>query len=233
MEPFVFVAVPAYDAIEPRALDGLSCAANRVHWYRKVECTSLLPHTFNLLWCACLNNRSLGFTHFAMHHADIESPPDWLDVLYDEMEFVQADVLGVVVPIKDQRGLTSCGVRQRWGSIRRFTMREIVDMPLTFSASHIGLVEGEELMMNTGLWLCRLGAWADAFPGFAILSGVHADPDGTKRAKVLSEDWHFSSWLAQQGLRVFLTRKVAVKHYGKSAYANDAAWGTLSRDPGD
>jgi hypothetical protein len=104
-----------------------------------METGSLLALMFNRTWCAALNQRrSRQLTHFAMHHADVEAPPGWLDLLVEEQQRVHADVLSVVVPIKDNRGLTSTGWQDpETRVIRRFTMSEIAKLPPTFSAEQV------------------------------------------------------------------------------------------------
>lgn len=237
IEPFVFVGVPVYDNIAPEAIDGLACASSTIRWYRDLAKSSVLPHGFDMLWETCLNNRNLGFTHFAMHHSDIQSPVNWLDMLYEEMERVGADLISVVSPIKDDRGLTSSGLRRSDCSIRRFTMKEIMRLPETFTQSDLlGLApigETGQLMVNTGLWLCRLGPWVDKFPGFAMLTAIDTELDGKKKSKMLPEDWNFSRWLAENNIRVFLTRKVSIDHWGRKAFNNREAWGTWETDLGD
>jgi hypothetical protein len=113
----VFLAVPHYDALAPQAVAGLYGASHEGHVSSlNLEGGSLLALVFNRLWCRALNERhDKGLTHFAMHHADIQAPAGWIDTLLAQQERVGADVLSVVVPIKDGRGLTSTGVRDPQG----------------------------------------------------------------------------------------------------------------------
>src|SRR5689334_16752230 len=122
----VFIAVPHYDQLDPQSLEGLMLASAKHRYSVNTEGGSLLALMFNLLWCRALNQRAgRGWTHFAMHHSDIEAPAGWADTLVDEMERVGADVLSCVVPIKDNRGLTSTGWQDpHTRRIRRFTMAE-------------------------------------------------------------------------------------------------------------
>ena len=69
--------------------------------------TSLLASGFNSLWCTALKR---GVTHFAMLHADIRPDRNWLDVMLAELQRTGADLVSVVTPIKDARGLTSTGI---------------------------------------------------------------------------------------------------------------------------
>lgn len=235
-DPFIFLGIPAYGGIVPQALDGLALAASKYRWHRQVESTSATGQTFNTLWCRCLSNRHRhGFTHFAMHHADIAVDPDWLDVLLDEMVRVGADVLSVTSPIKDHRGLTSSGwMHPETRKLIRFTMREIMQLPETFDAAGAGK-QGHWLMVNTALWIARLDhPWVEEFPGFNMLTGIKREEDGSWGTRMFSEDWNWSSWLGERGdVRVFQTRKVGLAHYdGNVGYRNDHAWGEWDRDYG-
>ena len=202
------------------------------------EQASLLCHNFNRLFCECLNlrvqpNVPRRPNFFSMLHADVSPDPGWLDVLYDEMLRVDADVISAVVAIKDPRGLTSTGVQDVATSrIRRFTMHEIMQFPETFQAADTGHPD-KPLMVNTGCWLARLDRpWVENFPGFTILDGLQKI-GGQRIAAVLSEDWHASRWWADNGVRVFATRKVVCSHFGGLAYRNDSAWGSWQYDKGD
>jgi hypothetical protein len=234
MDPAVFLAVPHYDDLVPAALPGLLQPSGLNHVRTlALEGGSLLAMVFNNLWCRALNQRQeWGITHFAMHHADIQAPPFWVDTLFAEMNRVGADVLSVVVPIKDARGLTSTGTRDPvHGNIRRFTMKEIFDLPETFSIADTAVPE-QWLMVNTGLWICDFTKpWVEQV-AFSILDSILCE-NGRFQARALPEDWNFSGWCARQGLRVFATRKLPVVHHGRAAYGNDRVWGEWPTDQGD
>src|SRR5262245_17498739 len=70
---------------------------------------SLLASNFNRIWCYALNLVHHGerVDYFAMLHDDIDPEKYWLDKLIDELEAQELDLLSVVVPIKDRRGMTS------------------------------------------------------------------------------------------------------------------------------
>jgi hypothetical protein len=229
----VFVAVPYYDHLVGPALPGLLQPSRQAVSCLTLESGSLLAMVFNHLWCQALNQRGIfGLTHFAMHHADIQAPPFWLDVLLAEMSRVQADLLSVVVPIKDQRGLTSTGSRHPvHGNIRRFTMKEIYDLPETFSIADTDNPD-HWLMVNTGLWVCDFTKPWVTNVVFSILDSI-VHEDGRFQARTLPEDWNFSGWCARQELRVFATRKVPVLHHGRSSYSNERVWGEWHTDQGD
>jgi len=234
-ERAVYLALPCYGGVEPGALPGLLLATSAARWTLMPYGGSLLAYTFNNLWVGALNSREAqGWTHFAMHHNDIDAEPGWLDTLMDELDRTGADVVSVAVAIKDTRGLCSCGVMEQSGNIRRLTLRELYQLPETFGIEDIAWApEGSHLAVNTGLWVCRFTApWVEKVC-FNIADAIVKGDDGTYRAHVLPEDWNFSRWLHQQGLRVRCTRKVTAGHTGKSRFANDRPWGDWSEDLGD
>jgi hypothetical protein len=230
----VFLAVPHYDAIVPQALPGLIQASpeGRVASLN-LEGGSLLAMVFNKLWCRALNERaSAGLTHFAMHHADIEAAVGWLDMLLEEQARVSADVLSCIVPIKDNRGLTSTGTRDpQTGRIRRFTLSEVFALPETFSIADTATPD-HWLMVNTGLWVCDFTRpWAQKVC-FSILDGMVCE-NGKHQPRALPEDWNFSGWCACSGLKVFATRKVPLIHHGRAGYTSARTWGEWQTDRGD
>jgi hypothetical protein len=230
----VFLAVPHYDQMAPQAFSGLMLATQKRRCTIQLECGSLLACCFNRLWCKALNLRGeRNWTHFAMHHADIESTPFWLDTITDELHRVGADVMSVVIPIKDERGLTTTGVQDSvTHNVRRFTMTEIMQMPETFCAADIGEA-GKPLMVNTGLWVCDFTKpWVEDMC-FTILDAVVRGKDGIFRARTMPEDWGFSRFCHNRKLKVYATRKVPVGHWGRKAYGSMNAWGTWETDLGD
>jgi hypothetical protein len=208
--------------------------------------SSLLCLTFNKLWCLALNRAGEGWTHFGMQHDDIRPPAGWGDVLIDEMDAHGAAVCSAVVPIKDDRGLTTTAVRNgETGHTRRLTMAEVFRLPETFGLAEVhalgihadGPPEGELLAVNTGLWVTRLdAAWVQPWPGWHIGDGIMTDPQtGLRRAGCVPEDWAWSEWLHRRGQRVVATRKVALAHLDTEGreYRNDAVWGRWTEDLGD
>jgi len=228
----IFLAVPHYGAIVPEALPSLAMASEKHRVSLQTSGASLLAHNFNILWGTALNQRKpKALTHFAMHHADIGGPTNWIDTLLEEMEKVGADVISTVIPIKDARGLTSTGIQDRDTlHIRRLTMAEVFKLPVTFAAHDIG--KGD-LMVNTGLWLCDFTQpWVEE-AYFEIRDRIVAKNNGCFQANVLPEDWNFSGWAARKGLKVWATRAVKVTHHGNAAFRNDHVWGEWQTDIGD
>ncbi len=242
LPPRVFLAVPHYNGLEAEALPSLIQASATAQVKIRADGCSLLAHNFNRLWCQCLNERfEHGFTHFAMHHADQGADPGWLDTLLQEMEDHNLDIISVVVPLKDKRGLTSTAIYDHESCrIQRLTMRNVFYLPPTFRKEDATAVcdwqqpYSPALLINTGLWLCRLDRpWVEKFPGFQVCDGVRKRADGKWQASVFSEDWNASVWWGAQGVHVGATRRVRVRHIGKAAYGNDTAWGDWDTDKGE
>ncbi len=195
----------------------------------------------NRLWVYALNQAAKGYcTHFAMLHSDIEPSPGWIDLLLDEMEDRKADLISAVAALKDQLGLTSCGVGERsnpWCAYRRFTMRELMTMPETFGIDDTPHAD-KYLLHNTGCWVADLRnpKWRSVDHQGCLLATL-AFPI---RARLLesgefvhereSEDWHFSRGVADLGLRTFVTRRVFTVHHGSMGYRNNYAWGKWDHD---
>jgi hypothetical protein len=188
---------------------------------------SLLACVFNSAWARACDLYDAGeLDGFAMIHSDIAPPPGWLDVLHREMLATGADVIAAAVPIKDDRGLSSTGVDDTgdpW-RIRRLTMRQLKDLPETFTEADVG----GPLLLNTGLWFCRLGPWCDRVC-FTIRDTIRKEPDRDgklrRKARVQPEDWDFSRQCRALGLNLAATRKVVVRHFGEEFWSNQDVWG--------
>lgn len=189
--------------------------------------SSLATGNFNNIWCWALNREKFGrVDYFAMIHSDIEPPEFWLDVLIDELEDKQLDVLGVVAPIKDRRGLTSIAVAHEsgdtWKIRNRLTMREVYKLPETFTSEDVG----GPLLLNTGLWVCKFNMdWAPKI-FFTVNDRIVIDrKTGKYRAQIEPEDWFSSRLYHELGLKVGCTRKVPLAHRGDMGFENTFGWG--------
>lgn len=192
--------------------------------------SSLLAMNFNIAWAAAVNLYEKGEADaFAMIHDDVCVEPGWLDTLAAEIVATKTDMLSAVIPIKDDRGLTSTAVDDTgdlW-RVRRLTMRQIMAMPVTFGDEEAG----GNLLLNTGLWICKLGPWCRRGDGCGNLIVRFNIKDEIRRegdqwvARVSPEDWEFSRTLRRIGLRLMATRIVKVQHAGEAVYSNDSAWG--------
>lgn len=225
--PSVYLALPHRDATPKIPLGALRCGERGQVRVRPLS-RSLLPHCFNALWCGALNERPVDV--FCMMHDDILPAAGWLDALLAELDRTGADVLSVVVPLKDERGLTSTAVRHpETGWLRRLTIRETERLPETFDAGAAGH-PGQTLLVNTGCFVCRFDAeWVERIV-WREEDGIHRDRDGRFYATVLSEDWLFSMDAADLGLKVLATRKIPVKHVGPYGYPNGGEWGSWGED---
>lgn len=197
---------------------------HRVHDLRMKSC-SLLPMSFNALWCEALNERDRGITHFAMMHDDLCVEDGWLETLLAEMEAHGADVVSAVIPLKDDRGLTSTGVFDAGNRMRKLSLAEALALPRTFSAADAGY-PGCCLLLNTGLWVCRFTEpWVEQVV-FRLHDTIIQDSEGKFRPACVSEDWLFSVDCARLGLKTMATTAVKLKHQGVFDYPNFVAWGS-------
>lgn len=190
----------------------------------------------NVLWVEALNAAQRGeITHFAMLHSDIHPSIGWVDTLASEMVRHGADLISTVVALKDPRGLSSTGVGNPddpWNAFRRFTMRELHEMPETFSIADTPHPE-RYLLHNTGCWLADLRnpAWRTVddsgflLATFSFPVAAQIMPDGTVEHRRESEDWYFSRKIAGLPLKTFATRKVVTSHFGDTPYVNNRPWG--------
>lgn len=181
----------------------------------------------NGLWCWALNtNRKTPVTYFAMQHTDIEPEEFWLDSLIDELEARKLDVLGVVAPIKDARGVTSTAMDRSdgntWRVHGRLTMHEIWKLPETFTSDDLGY----PLLLNTGLWVCKFKEeWARKI-FFTVNDRIMVNPEtGDYFAQIEPEDWFVSRLYHELGLKIGCTRKVRLEHRGSMAFTNEIPWG--------
>lgn len=229
----VFLAQPNAGIITPQCVASMNIMTSKHKVSTAINQFGDVQHNFNMLWCAALNARKdMKFTHFGMIHSDIQvSTPNWVDVLIDEMDRVNADVMSAIMAIKDTRGLTTTGIRYPgvWAT-RRLTMREIMKLPETFSIADTEAPDSI-LAFSAGCWVCRLplDGWPDRFPGFHAKYKIEIE-DGQFMPWFLSEEWLASDWFHEQGLKVFATRKVNIGHLGAFLYPNDQAYGDWETD---
>ncbi len=163
-------------------------------------------------------------THFAMIHADIAADPYWIDTLIQETEKNDLDVLSVVMPIKDESGDTSTGILQENGIVHRLSLSDIAyyELPKTFTLADIQLRSplNGKLLVNTGLWVCKVGDWCKTFDGFRANSQIIKKDDGTYDTINSPEDWDSSVVFEEMGLKIGATTAVKARHYGTKAWPN-------------
>lgn len=200
---------------------------------------SLLAANFNELWCWALNRVHHGHRvdYFAMLHDDIGPQEFWLDALIEELESKQLDVLGVVVPIKDSRGMTSLALdrdNDPWVPWAKLSMHDVYQLPETFTSEDIG----RPLLLNTGCWVMKWNQEVCRQLHFEINDRIVFDEVlGGYRSQTEPEDWNFSRQLHEIGapgsdsegmrpLRIGATRKIRVEHAGEMKFTNAHAWGS-------
>jgi len=225
--PTIFLGMPGYGQQTAAAGRGLWRASRNMDSvaveYRQ---GSLLAANFNGLWCSALTQKHRGrdIKYFAMLHDDIGPDDFWLDTLVAELEEKQLDILGVVVPIKDTRGVTSIAVDgdTNWKPKFRLTQKEVHSLSETFTSEDVG----GPLLLNTGCWVCRFDSDWVRKVHFTINDRIVFNTATDRyENEVESEDWFFSRLCHELGLRVGATRKVAVMHRGSMDFSNKNQWG--------
>lgn len=190
---------------------------------------------FNIVWTDAHNLFEDGrITHFAMLHGDIAPSTEqyWLDILLDVMREKDAELVSAHSPIKDGRGLTSCGIcdpANPWGAFRRFTQREVLeDLPDVFNNELAGYPD-KPLLHNTGMWVADLrkpvfrDTNADGTLRFVFRfpERIKRGEDGKWQHEQESEDWLFSRELWERGARnTWITSRVKFEHFGRVSFPN-------------
>lgn len=189
---------------------------------------SLLPRTFNGLFCQAMDLRDQGeVTHFAMLHDDIWPDNWWLNTLWREMQESGADLISVVAPIKDVpwwRTSTAIGlVDDPWIVPRYIRAEDREFLPTTFGAEHV-CSEGELLLVNTGCWLADLRKpWWDEFcdaGGFNFETRITRAEDGSRLTWIQPEDWRMSRFISLRGATLKATYAVRLRHRGMAWWSN-------------
>jgi hypothetical protein len=104
---------------------------------------------------------------------------------------------------------------------RRMTLTELAEMPTTFDAE----------LLNTGLWVCKLGPWCleendDGSQKFVFdVTNRIVKRSGRRVALFEPEDWKFSRQLRAAGLRIMATKSLTVIHEGEIGFSNRDVWG--------
>lgn len=97
------------------------------------------------------NKGGYNVTHLVYMHNDVVPEAGWLDKLICEQLETEADMLSVVMAIKDMDGKSSCAIDdQPYEVMRRIMMQEVYDLPETFCAEDCGYPAGS-LLVNHGL----------------------------------------------------------------------------------
>ena len=223
----VFLGIPSYDG---RIHNGLvsaifGAAAEGVLGKIQIQSFSWLTRNFNDLYAAALNAKREGITHFCMLHDDVvPERAGWLDKMLAIMLKHDASMLAVVIPLKDEKGLTSTAIDIPKGGtrFRRLTLKEVYKKDPTFTQP--------DILLNTGLMLIDLQKpWAEKL-SFGFEDGIGLDKDGKFKAFGTPEDWLISRRAKMMGAKIYATREVEVTHIGGGKWSNASPWGTLESD---
>lgn len=229
----VFVGIPSFDGRVHQDIVGAMLTAttkNRMAHFM-TSSYSCLPYNFNVLFAAALNARKThGITHFVMLHADVVPEAGWLDKIVDLANTHQADVLSVIIPIKNNKGITSTAFDvyppengfNATARPKRLTMHEaFTKHPPTFT--------DDKLVVNTGCMIIDLRKdWVEnaCFKFQDWFSKI----DGVISPVNIPEDWMFSREAKLAGAKLFATREISVKHFGSMFFPNTSGWGTVQED---
>lgn len=252
--PHIFIAIPAGTGVVNTPVV-VSLQGSTVRQYQRsviVQTNSSLTHNFNMLWYNCLNDREkYGFTHFLMMHSDIAPQGLWLDQMMDVMDERDWDVVSVVSPIKDGRGLTSTAWdTHRWRP-RRITMAELDRLPDSFDNDDVLSLDERGratwkpgapcygptgiLLPNTGLMLIRFDksrTWLDKVC-FEFRNRIVREDTGGGVSYIPDfepEDWRFGRFLHRHGVRYGCTKRVKLSHLGNFSFLNHTVWGEFGDD---
>lgn len=220
-------------------------ATKRYEVMQSIKDYSSLTFNFNSLWCDILNKRKqFGIDYFCMIHSDIDVQQEyWLDDMVQICEQNHCDVLSVVSPIKDSRGLLSTGVWDTQEKVMksRLTMAQLSKLPDVFDIVDVlSLYSADKvrdfhlkLAVNTGLMLVKVEDWCEKIH-FRIKDYIVKTTfeDGSVEfvPQFISEDWLFSADVQQLGKVVKATKVIKIEHIGKYGYPNYGLWGELQED---
>lgn len=227
----VLIGIPcSYNQLYVGTMSGIRFCArteSKVDYAIATNPLSILTRNFNSLYATALNARKTGVTHFAMMHADIGPEADWLGKMLRLMSTHEADILSVIVPIKDPRGLTSTALDEPVGAadpkwrVRRLTLHEVHESyPPTFTKPN--------LLLNSGLMVVDLRHPSSEKLVFRFEDDI-IKIDDEFQAVGISEDWYFSRLANSLGMKLFATREVHVTHHGTVDFTNDK-WGSKRTD---
>ena len=242
MRKKIALFVPNYDGnISGKTTHSMLTACQSVHHVSiNSGGMSLLARNFNTGFLAALMG---GFDYFVMLHSDIGASnvvtnTPWIDSLVQDCETMKCAVLSVVIPLKNDTGVTSLALsldRTNKYEIRRVTMKELVKLPIDFICREdvceiFGLDPDQAgaLYINTGFMCVNLRDFdwkGQKFPGFSIDDRIYWSPEGQPLPYTLSEDWGFSLWVTMQGWPVFATKRYPATHFGGKDYSNQEIWG--------
>jgi hypothetical protein len=243
----VFLGCPTHDG---RILDG--CAnvfyrnASQHHRVESFVATfSLLTANCNILWAMALNlYEAKQVDWFALIHSDVQPEINWIDRLIAEADAHGADLMSAVIPIKNEKGLTSTAIsdpNDDCGKFIRLTTSQVrhPSFPVTFDGEtavqglrslpanlRIQAPAGVRLLCNTGCMVCRLGPWCDPRKVYFDEVTRFERINNQWKPFIRSEDWFFTGQAVAAGAKVMATTTLQVLHHGQTPFPNNQAWGS-------
>lgn len=226
----VMLGIPTYhNQVDARMLHPLLFLSKKHTFTLMLTDSSAQCMTMNLMLARALDQRDAGakIDYLVYWHSDIAPEWYWLDKMIEIAEKSGADVVSAISPIKDQQGLTSTAIDEPVGDcdpawrVRRLTMKEIYDLPPSFTHPN--------LLVNTGLMLIDLSKpWVNGacFSFDDTIIRHH----GRRTPAVMPEDWKFSRMATKSGAKLWATREVKLTHFGEHGYTNTRPWGSLDTD---
>lgn len=183
---------------------------------------SLLPRVFNEAFGRAVCR---GFQRFVMLHSDIAAEPGWLTKLVTLQERADADVLSVVMPLKDDRQLSSTAVHVPGEQYRKLSVSECQHKCASVFDVHdpyLRQMQAQELLVNTGLMIMRLDRpWIKKWHGFQIRSRI-VWQESACTVDTTGEDWDMSEQLNALGCSVKATTAIEAHHWGGRVWTNQA-----------
>lgn len=185
--------------------------------------------TFNHLLLKALDAHRRGEAdYFLLWHSDVVPEQNFLDKMIRIAKEKGAEIVSAIIPIKDVNGLTSTALDEPVGDmplywrVRRLTMAEVMERPATWT--------DEKLLVNTGLLLVDLSKpWVNEI--FFHFDDAIITHHGRRMPVVMPEDWMFSRDARKLGCKsMWVTREVAVNHFGITNFPNTKAWGVMRTD---
>lgn len=219
MKPDVFLAMPHYSSqihVSAAAAFFVTASTEGRVLCKKTYGGSLLAKSFNTLWAAALNTK--GSRYFVMQHSDVAPEIGFVDKLCRLIAAHRADVISVVLPIKDRRGLTSTAIDgdDKFYPLKQLSIEEVKALPPVFDASDAGH-PGKPLLVNTGCFIADLQKpWAKDVV-FSIDDCIK-EVQGQFCVGVAPEDWQFSRFVASRRGKVMATTSIAAEHFGEHSY---------------
>lgn len=204
--------------------------------------SSLLATNFNRIWSTAHNWNAEHPTEkikwFFLLHGDIVPEDNWVDKMIALAETHNTDLLSVVVPFKDQSGLTSTAVGSDdpYNIVSRITMHQLMQLPPTFNAIDAAKLLGintlpvPPLLVNSGCIIVNMNAPFARDLYFTINDQIRIDAQGKMYPVTDPEDWFFSRMVQQYGGKVMATREITVAHVGTRQYNNNQVWGATWDD---